>query len=165
MLLNGRNSCDSCNFLAAIGSNCLQLRNLALSEMCHITVTDNEDELFRRLEALELWALDGVPLSAAVIRQLIKSCHNIKNILFRGCDAVNDDLFAQLWKVSASWPRPPMLTAVKCFLQWLWCVQNDFYYYHYYKIWRFLPLLQIQVSSWNLMFTTRVSTRKKKMIE
>ena len=101
MVLNGRNFCDSYNFLAAIGSNCLRLRNLALSEMCHITVADHGDNIFGRLEALELWALDGVPLPGVVIKQLMKSCHHIKNVLFRGCDAVTDDLFGQLWRVSA----------------------------------------------------------------
>merc|ERR1711911_415227 len=80
---------------------------------CHVMVAGNGDDLFRRLESLELWALDDAPLSSAVIKQLMRSCHHIKNVLFRGCDAVNDDLFAQLWRVSGPRPCPPL---VFCFV-------------------------------------------------
>ena len=91
--------------MAAIGSHCSQLRNLALAEMGHIvTIDDATDpgDFFSRLQALEVWAADGVQLPPAVIKQLLKSCSSIRNVFLRGCDAVDDALFAQLWKVSDS---------------------------------------------------------------
>ena len=90
------------NLLAAIGRNCSLLKNLALSDILHFMPLEHgpEPTLFFRLEVLELCALDGVQLSADVVKQLLGPCQHIRNVLLRGCDAVTDTFLAQVWQVS-----------------------------------------------------------------
>lgn len=85
---------------AVIGTSCLGLKNLAMSEICHFVPVDSiEPELYTQLEALELWALNGVQLPALVIKQLTTPCQLVQNLLFRNCDAVTDQLLNELWAV------------------------------------------------------------------
>ena len=84
----------------AIGTTCLKLKNLALSEIIHFVPVDSVDtELYNRLEALELWAPVGVQPPALVIKQLTTPCPLIQNLLFRNCDALTDQLLAEVWAV------------------------------------------------------------------
>lgn len=89
-----------------MGLNCLGLKNLAMSEICHFVPVDSvQPELFTRLEALELWALTGVQLPALVVKQLTTPCQLIQNLLFRNCDVLTDQLLIQLWAVSRAFPH------------------------------------------------------------
>ena len=74
-----------------------------MSEICHfVPVTSIQPELYTQLEALELWALNGVQPPALVIKQLTTPCQLVQNLLFRNCDAINDQLLNELWAVRFS---------------------------------------------------------------
>ena len=85
---------------SAIGTSCLGLKNLALSEICYFAPVESLDSsLFNRLEALELWSVVGVALPTLLIKQLLNGCQNIRNLLFRYCESVTDSLLTELWTV------------------------------------------------------------------
>ncbi|XP_057376371.1 uncharacterized protein LOC130697487 [Daphnia carinata] len=91
----------TCVDIQVIGMACLELKNLALSEICHFAPVDSiQPELYTQLEALELWALAGAQLPALVIKQLTTPCQRVQNLLFRNCHVLTDQLFNELWTVN-----------------------------------------------------------------
>ena len=91
----------------------MNLKNLALSEICHfVPATDGgvSHALFGQLHAVELWALPGVQTPPSVVKQLTCNCADVRNLLFRNCDCVDDALLTEMWTVSITQQCTHILT-------------------------------------------------------
>ena len=88
-------------FTPVIGTSCPNLKNLAVSEICHFVEPDGVSHgAYGQLHAVELWALPGVQMPASVIRQLTFNCADVRNLLFRNCPNLDDTLFTEMRSVS-----------------------------------------------------------------
>ncbi|XP_069694166.1 uncharacterized protein [Periplaneta americana] len=85
--------------VSGIGQACPVLRNLAFSSIAQYEPIGRPcPEWFNHLKALELWSDPHADLSPYMIRQLLLFCPNMTNMLFKGCEVLNDKLMAEIWQ-------------------------------------------------------------------
>lgn len=86
--------------VAAIGRACPLLRNLALSNVAeYASIFSPSSECFNNLQALELWSDPQASLEDHLFNQLLKFSPELRNLLFKGCNALTDKLLSSIWQV------------------------------------------------------------------